>query len=668
MLDFGTSCRLILVPKLTCCYLLLQIVENIGFITEVRSLILQLGCVPGALLSENYATKDSAEKVGVPVSSVDPSGNYKVANSSSLMVDNSNQESKSSQASRFVGQLSHHQMREVQNKTCQPSHQSQRLPKSHNDHRQQKATPMMKPSFSFNGQLDKGVRGAEVIPSNSNAWLSQQTSLLNSRSGLNCQPPGQFGGSHSCQNSMEQQILSGSGVQGHLGKNSSALDTFNMSQLRTSKGLILDPHMGSVTTLSEESKLKGAINNHLRPDSVPCSLPYLHRAADSNSSGPLLADIQLQYAGSSKPAGVHFPSQAVEFTTGHMLSGEEDHTHMSPVVNHNQNELAPREQKIDSDFFQGLEIPYINSDKPMSLSEQIPGLFSDSQNYDIGNQTPSINGKQEYACALPPSGDDLFDILGVEFKTKLLDDTWNNLLANGREAKLENLGENSSSLRDMQDVGPDLYSVSEGMSESGIFSGMGSDHLLDAVVSRAHSASKQRSDDVSCRTALTKISSSSVPSSSAAYGRLNMSDHVEGEFFGLPKPLRKMSTGETSSLMSGCSKDDTGNVSQTTSIYGSHISSWVEQGNNVKHDSSVSTAYSKKPDEINKSNRKRLKPGENPRPRPKDRQMIQDRVKELREIVPNGAKVTFLSPFLLCNSPLLLVFLFAQNSKLMLES
>ncbi|EPS58800.1 hypothetical protein M569_16012, partial [Genlisea aurea] len=36
--------------------------------------------------------------------------------------------------------------------------------------------------------------------------------------------------------------------------------------------------------------------------------------------------------------------------------------------------------------------------------------------------------------------------------------------------------------------------------------------------------------------------------------------------------------------------------------------------------------------------RKRVKPGENPRPRPKDRQMIQDRVKELREIVPNGAK------------------------------
>jgi hypothetical protein len=37
--------------------------------------------------------------------------------------------------------------------------------------------------------------------------------------------------------------------------------------------------------------------------------------------------------------------------------------------------------------------------------------------------------------------------------------------------------------------------------------------------------------------------------------------------------------------------------------------------------------------------KKRAKAGESTRPRPKDRQLIQDRVKELREIVPNGAKV-----------------------------
>ncbi|OVA02434.1 Myc-type [Macleaya cordata] len=39
-----------------------------------------------------------------------------------------------------------------------------------------------------------------------------------------------------------------------------------------------------------------------------------------------------------------------------------------------------------------------------------------------------------------------------------------------------------------------------------------------------------------------------------------------------------------------------------------------------------------------KINRKRGRPGESCRPRPRDRQLIQDRVKELRQLVPNGSK------------------------------
>ncbi|GFP96824.1 transcription factor emb1444 [Phtheirospermum japonicum] len=39
-----------------------------------------------------------------------------------------------------------------------------------------------------------------------------------------------------------------------------------------------------------------------------------------------------------------------------------------------------------------------------------------------------------------------------------------------------------------------------------------------------------------------------------------------------------------------------------------------------------------------KMNKKRARPGESSRPRPRDRQLIQDRIKELRELVPNGSK------------------------------
>ena len=38
----------------------------------------------------------------------------------------------------------------------------------------------------------------------------------------------------------------------------------------------------------------------------------------------------------------------------------------------------------------------------------------------------------------------------------------------------------------------------------------------------------------------------------------------------------------------------------------------------------------------------RGKPGENRRPRPSDRTLIQERARELRELVPNGTEVRFL--------------------------
>ncbi|GFY82632.1 hypothetical protein Acr_02g0008720 [Actinidia rufa] len=41
---------------------------------------------------------------------------------------------------------------------------------------------------------------------------------------------------------------------------------------------------------------------------------------------------------------------------------------------------------------------------------------------------------------------------------------------------------------------------------------------------------------------------------------------------------------------------------------------------------------------LSKAGKRRARPGENQKPRPRDRQLIQDRVKELRELVPNGSK------------------------------
>lgn len=48
-----------------------------------------------------------------------------------------------------------------------------------------------------------------------------------------------------------------------------------------------------------------------------------------------------------------------------------------------------------------------------------------------------------------------------------------------------------------------------------------------------------------------------------------------------------------------------------------------------------------KPEEPPKATKKRARPGESTRPRPKDRQLIADRIKDLRDLIPNGAKVLF---------------------------
>lgn len=56
----------------------------------------------------------------------------------------------------------------------------------------------------------------------------------------------------------------------------------------------------------------------------------------------------------------------------------------------------------------------------------------------------------------------------------------------------------------------------------------------------------------------------------------------------------------------------------------------------------------RKGQKVSNASRRRVRPGDNQRPRPRDRQLIQDRVKELRELVPDGAKVSALVVSICC--------------------
>ncbi|KAM5584946.1 transcription factor LHW [Rosa sericea] len=615
----------------------LAIMENIGFINDVKSLILQLGCVPGALLSENYETKSSDEKVGVPhtigmLTTVHPGGH---TTSSTHTTSSNNHQNHPSQASRLVGQPSHSLYEEIQNisqataSTFQTPNLTQILPKIHDDRRQ----PVMKPKFPLGGQLRDGVGVAEVISSNSDAWLNH-LAPSNLRCGLKY-PCGsvQSAASRGSLELMEHQILSGGSMRPTFSSKISASNGF-MTEPRTGGILTLDQRKSLITTpaLLGGSQAHGGSNTHSRPTSVTCSHIETHGAADINLSGTYLSGVEFQKADSFQTDRVSLSSLADQSTSQDILSKGSDQRQFSTEVKLTQSDLPPAEQRTDNKLFQALNVPLTHPREHISSSDHIPQIHDGLDNKIC---TPGSVNATDDMCTQISSGDDLFDVLGVDFKNKLLNGNWNSLLADEPGSNKRDLAETTLAYTNVKDLVSDYYSASEGISNSSIFSGADADHLLDAVVSKAHTTIKQSSDDnVSCKTTLTKISTSSVPSGSLTYGQVSVSNQVPGETFDLPKDLGK----EISSFLSGCSRDDAGNRSQTKSIYGSQVSSWVEQGNNSKHESSVSTAYSKKPDLMGKSNRKRLKPGENPRPRPKDRQMIQDRVKELREIVPNGAK------------------------------
>ncbi|KAI4340519.1 hypothetical protein MLD38_025347 [Melastoma candidum] len=259
---------------------------------------------------------------------------------------------------------------------------------------------------------------------------------------------------------------------------------------------------------------------------------------------------------------------------------------------------------------------------------------------DRGNDsTISTNLKNEdqpFAC---PLGDDLFDIFGGDYKQKILGPHLEKVVSHQSDVRFKNwerqtLG-HGKAVETFSDYFPSRNDV---ISESCTFEGSGCDNLLDAIVKG--SSSKQCSDDnTSSKTTLTKASCPSVPSSSLTYTHFpSNSNQLHRSSVEFSRPLEKSSTSISDSDVSGHRKERTYSRSNN-SLCGSQISSWVEQCHIMKHENSVPSGYSKRPaSETVKPSRKRLKPGENPKPRPKDRQMIQDRLKELRELVPSGAK------------------------------
>lgn len=231
----------------------------------------------------------------------------------------------------------------------------------------------------------------------------------------------------------------------------------------------------------------------------------------------------------------------------------------------------------------------------------------------------------------PTAESDLFDMFGSEFH-HLCRNVDNDLT--GKSAKPESSNRDAPESSVHVDTSPAFDSLDE-FPYSGIFSLTDTDQLLDAVISNVNPGGKQISgDSASCKTSVTDIPSSS-------YCRSKEPKHCESS----GAPLLIKNELAVSNLVKHPSflekAEGDGCLSQNNGIHKSQIRLLIESGQNMKCESG-SASNSKGVDTSSKASRKRSRPGENTKPRPKDRQLIQDRIKELRELVPNGAKVSFL--------------------------
>ncbi|KAL4188252.1 hypothetical protein AMTRI_Chr09g22990 [Amborella trichopoda] len=251
------------------------------------------------------------------------------------------------------------------------------------------------------------------------------------------------------------------------------------------------------------------------------------------------------------------------------------------------------------------------------LTQNIPQSSSLTSSHQL-KENPKLNahnsdGVRETSSngpMLPFGVDELFGTLGCDLRNSSEQARWDNVLLPTAEGNLPNSSNGVSTNFSELDL-----SI---VPENGDFSENRSGDLLEAVVASVSSFSGKSSCTTLTRSGNTSLCSSQVRSS--VISRENsMVLGSEGTVF--------------TDWNLGKAKSDI----QSTGLSISRVTSWIEDGQSMKKESAI-IGQPNKADEPPKVSRKRARPGESTRPRPKDRQQIQDRVKELREIVPNGAK------------------------------
>ncbi|GAV58886.1 bHLH-MYC_N domain-containing protein [Cephalotus follicularis] len=155
----------------------------------------------------------------------------------------------------------------------------------------------------------------------------------------------------------------------------------------------------------------------------------------------------------------------------------------------------------------------------------------------------------------------------------------------------------------------------EGMTSSHLTFESGPENLLEAVVANVcHSSSDVKSEGSFCKSVPSLLTTEKMP------------DHCS-------QTKHTVNSVDYSINQASFVEEDRQHYSNSSEICGAMSSRGFSS--NCPSTCSEQLERSLEPA---RNNRKRSRPGENCRPRPRDRQLIQDRIKELRELVPNGSK------------------------------
>ncbi|KAH9317273.1 hypothetical protein KI387_019042, partial [Taxus chinensis] len=267
----------------------------------------------------------------------------------------------------------------------------------------------------------------------------------------------------------------------------------------------------------------------------------------------------------------------------------------------------------------------------------------DDPNSITNEQKNSIN-----SITLPVT-DELFDVLGPDFNKTQDQATWDDIslptshVNNGNFTTHSFRVSSGSACPSEVDLSQNFTTSMDRQLDAEFFSERKSEHLLDAVVANILPSFNNGADDnTSSKISFSRLSSApsldspSVKADSCFTGPLSGSEQSKYADLSHCRHNSDIKTVQ-SSFTFGFQGEASAKSSPANSDLKTQLSSWIEDSKGAKFEN-PGLSQAKKLDEPVKVNRKRAKPGERSRPRPKDRQQIQDRVKELREIVPNGSK------------------------------